>query len=236
MDLPIDIQEEAAFWGHRFTEHAAFLAAGLNHSIPAQASLRRAAEKLQIYGPSFVKAGPKGVARLARELTGVQEVILTSFMPPLWSGWNFPSLLRHMIQEQQWFLDMLEGRAMRTQLLSMASKHDAEAATVLDKMLDPSATPLSNVARGKSEVFQGLQARARVEPFEFIAPTFVTEADGLAAFGGSPEVASAEKAIPLAMVLHEGSETTHQATLLRKIINQMVAEGRLLPSGAIPEK
>ncbi len=218
MTLPINIREEAAFWGRQFVEHAFFTAAGL--AAPDQVSMRAAALRLHQMGPAMVSIGPQGVARLARELIALQQANLAAYAPPKWPGWNFPSVIRHMIREEEWFLGLLEDRWTPNDLLCLAARDKSEAAGVMGKLMDPSAEPISRTAESRSEALRLLESRCRLEPFESLAPQVIAEIDAVVALGGSPEVAAAEKAIPLAEILHEGREGTHHIALINRILDQ----------------
>lgn len=125
--------DEFDFWGLQITEHALFVGMSL-----VDANLRQKALELhQALGAAYnARDLPTFLARLD-EFIAFKETGLAQIKAGNWIGWGFPSLLRHMLDEERFFLAKLQNTISPEQEMTFWLKERLEENELAVHLLDP---------------------------------------------------------------------------------------------------
>lgn len=204
--------DESRFWFRQMIEHAAFTA----QALPSQEHTKCKTALGKLLAKPLFESEEKTVL-LAGQLTAIFEEMLTAFAPPAWGGLLPTATLRHMIDEQNWYLKIVRAQYDGSEILYQATKNSREAAVRLAKALDPSEERLAERAMGLA---QRLGSASVQNTFAFIATAADAQAEvrKFLEFLDGREVARAHKTMSSAMIEHEVREAKYFCELLRKLI------------------
>lgn len=142
---PLSLGEEVSWWAPQMAEHALFLRLGLNR---VEAPRLKAAgtvlyRDLNYFADLFQRR--RNVSRytvnqylrLLEELREYKQAVLQAALNG-WVGFNYPSLIKHMIHELDYHVENING-AERSMLeeLRFWNLHSKEVAEVTEHLLDP---------------------------------------------------------------------------------------------------
>jgi hypothetical protein len=153
---PTDAKKELEFWPQQLGEHALFLALGLQ---PDAQNKKWGIDKLKSQGfelnrkfMQFVKqykANPQiapKILPLTKQLRDYKVQILKDFTKG-WSGWIYPTLVKHMILELDYFIDRLQNKPISpAQEIAFWNLHNKQASGATAHLLDPDEEKLVNQA------------------------------------------------------------------------------------------
>lgn len=125
--------DEFDFWGHQITEHALFVALSLQ-----DAALRKRAMDLHTaLGQAYAACDLQTfLAHLSEFMTFKREG-LALVKGGTWIGWGFPSMLRHMLDEEQFFVDKINGNITPQQEIAFWLKERLEENELAAHLIDP---------------------------------------------------------------------------------------------------
>lgn len=156
------LYKEVLFWGNQMLEHAIFMDMGLNNDYSGFKNQPRnlvfkwdeimtimfgdfkwsfdfpwGSRELSDNVENLVNDNKPKLIKLLNETIEFIDNIL-NHMPKSysWTGWLYPSFLKHMKDETIYFLDKVEGRHLEDEIQYII-KHHSEEIAVIAKLLDP---------------------------------------------------------------------------------------------------
>jgi hypothetical protein len=146
-----DALDETAFWSRQLSEHALFLHLGME-TEPFKKRGLEIHKKWEAFRDTLSEKTLPKVLPLARELRAYKMAINKSLNEGKWVGWIFPSFVRHIIQELDFFVDKLNGvRYSPKDEVDFWNHINSDHAAFESHLLDPYERKLSAKANALSE-------------------------------------------------------------------------------------
>ncbi len=207
-------QTEATFWLPQFQEHASFTAEGL-----VDPTLQAQAQQLVEQARQITSGNIRDVAGLAMALNDFHQPLLARLQSGEWLGWLYPSLIAHMMREQNWYLGVIQGLYTPRDLLCFGNLDAGEAADVLSKSIDPNPkfSSLSNAAHDRSGAILSVASACDGAPVSWLASNSTRLIGALDTLVHSTAMVAALKNVPWALVEHDAREAAHFLAILRNL-------------------
>lgn len=134
--LAPNVVDDFQFWGLQIIEHAQFAAMGLEDQPELLA------QALEIHRQLVAAYSARDLATfraiVEQQFIPFKDAALAQLKAGTWLGWNFQSLLRHMIDEEQFFLDRTGARTMTPeQEMAFWLKERLEETELSAHLVDP---------------------------------------------------------------------------------------------------
>lgn len=146
-----DAKDEIGFWARQMSEHALFLALGLD-----DLKLKREGIRLHMtfenYRRRFSQTPSTKVMNsilpLLDNLKAYKQRVLDTLNQGRWIGYIYPAFVEHTLLELNYFADKLKGKGFKPdQEIAFWNKERSDEAAVAAKLLDPSEEELAKQSR-----------------------------------------------------------------------------------------
>lgn len=193
--LIFNMDVESQFWGFQFLEHVEFTFQLLDE----QEFKSHAAQLLKSASGYSTEELAQALLELHSSIFDVQRT--GESVGPLW-----PSLVSHMMDEQNWYLRLVSGNVSARDYACFTAKSASGAMGLTARLIDPISQDVSNVVLESSRKFARLEKACQTSYLSSLVSSLSNEIELSILGSESEKFHHALKVISPKMVAHENRE------------------------------